>query len=323
MLIIFGIVFLILVVIYLLRERKNNTRMQQVYLEDALKYIFNREESGHLATMEGIKGTLAVSNRQNHELIQQLQQNKLIMLSEEGLRLTGDGRQLSMEIVRAHRIWETFLERETDLPLHQIHQYADRQEHTTRGAKVEAMAAHLGFPTVDPHGDPIPEMGKMAPEPHRQNLNDWEIGKEGRIAHIEDEPISVAKEIFKKGFRVDDAVRVLERSEGNIRLEHLGKEHHLNSVSAQNIHLTEAPSVTGEALKTLDDLKQGEEARIRALSKRIQGLSRRRLLDLGFTPGVPVQKVLISAFGGDPTVYRVRGAKIALRKHQAKQIFIQ
>ena len=323
MLIAFGIVIIILVVLYFLRERKNNARMQQVYLEDALKYIFNREEAGHWATMEGIKGTLSISNRQNQEIIQQLQQNKLITLSEEGLRLTGDGRRLSMEIVRAHRIWETFLERETDLPLHQIHQYADQQEHTTRGAKVEAMAAHLGFPTVDPHGDPIPEMGKMAPEPHRQNLNDWEIGKVGHIAHIEDEPVTVAREIFKKGFRVDDAVRVLERSEGNIRLEHLGTEHLLNTVSAQNIHLTEAALAPQEALKTLDDLKQGEEARIRVLSKRIQGLSRRRLLDLGFTPGVPVQKVLISAFGGDPTVYRVRGAKIALRKHQAQQIFIQ
>ncbi len=318
-----GITIIFFAVIYFLSERNNSARMQQVYLEDALKYIFNREEAGHLATIEGIKGILSVSNRQNHEIIQQLQQKHLITLGEGGLRLTADGRRLAMEIVRAHRIWETFLERETDLPLHQIHQYADQQEHSTRGAKVEAMAAHLGFPTVDPHGDPIPEKGKMAPEAQRQNLNEWEVGREGRIAHIEDEPIAVAREIFKKGFRVDDAVRVLERSEGRVRLEHLGKEHLLNTISAQNIHLAEAGLAPQEPLKTLDDLKQGEKARISALSHRIQGLSRRRLLDLGFTPGVPVQKILVSAFGGDPTVYQVRGAKIALRKNQAQQIFIQ
>ncbi len=323
MLIALGITVILFVVIFFLRERRNNRRMRQVYLEDALKYIFNREESGHWATIEGIKGALSVSSRKIQEIIQLLQQKNLISLGEGGLRLTEDGRRLSMEIVRAHRIWETFLERETELPLHQIHQYADQQEHTTRGARVEAMAAHLGFPTVDPHGDPIPEKGKMEPEAHRKNLNDWEVGREGRIAHIEDEPVAVAREIFKKGFRVDDTVRVLERSAGQVTLEHLGKEYQLNTLSAQNIHLADVGPVPQKAVKTLDDLKQGEEARISGLSKRIQGLSRRRLLDLGFTPGVPIQKILVSAFGGDPTVYRVRGAKIALRKHQAQQIFIQ
>ncbi len=71
---------------------------------------------------------------------------------------------------------------------------------------------------------------------------------------------------------------------------------------------------------TLADLKKGELARIRRIH--LEGLERRRLLDLGFTPGTEVQLVMKSAFG-DPIAFWVRNTKIALRKKQAKKIEVE
>jgi Fe2+ transport system protein FeoA len=72
--------------------------------------------------------------------------------------------------------------------------------------------------------------------------------------------------------------------------------------------------------RTLAELGLGDRSRIAALSNR--GLARRRLLDLGFLPGTDVEAVMMSP-AGDLTAYRIRGAKIALRSDQARQIAIE
>lgn len=71
---------------------------------------------------------------------------------------------------------------------------------------------------------------------------------------------------------------------------------------------------------SLADLDTGQKARI--LDLRLQGLERRRLMDLGFTPGTEVEVVMKAAFG-DPIAYMVRNTKIALRKQQAEQIIVE
>ncbi|MDA2929260.1 ferrous iron transport protein A [Acidobacteria bacterium AH-259-O06] len=72
----------------------------------------------------------------------------------------------------------------------------------------------------------------------------------------------------------------------------------------------------------LAELKNGREARVVALDPSCRGLIRRRLLDLGLTPGARVQGELNNVFA-DPRAYRVRGTLIALRKEQARQIWVE
>ncbi len=75
---------------------------------------------------------------------------------------------------------------------------------------------------------------------------------------------------------------------------------------------------------TLADLRPGDRARITGIDRGVQGLLRRRLLDLGFTRGGVVEAVLRSSFGGgDPAAYRIRGTVIALRREQAMRILIE
>ena len=72
----------------------------------------------------------------------------------------------------------------------------------------------------------------------------------------------------------------------------------------------------------MSELRPGEEAEVVALDPELQGLTRRRLLDLGLTRGARVQAVLTNSFG-DPVAYRVRGTMIALRREQTRHIWVR
>lgn len=71
--------------------------------------------------------------------------------------------------------------------------------------------------------------------------------------------------------------------------------------------------------KTLDELQVGESAVVTELAS--TGLNRRRLMDLGILPGTQIETEMKSPLG-DPVAYRVRGAVIALRREQAREIHI-
>jgi DtxR family Mn-dependent transcriptional regulator len=73
------------------------------------------------------------------------------------LKLTDKGRMLAMNVLRKHRLWETFLHRTFNLSLHEIHREAELLEHQTSDFLAEKIDGYLGNPQFDPHGDPIPD----------------------------------------------------------------------------------------------------------------------------------------------------------------------
>ena len=73
-----------------------------------------------------------------------------------GVRLTPAGRQLALRVIRRHRLLELFLSTSLDIPWEDVHRFADALEHAASDELIELMAAKLGDPVADPHGDPIP-----------------------------------------------------------------------------------------------------------------------------------------------------------------------
>ncbi|MEJ2055853.1 MAG: iron dependent repressor, metal binding and dimerization domain protein, partial [Calditrichaceae bacterium] len=141
--------------IYILKRDKNyRNKLERIYYEDALKYIFHRNEQGMPATVESLKGALSLPVKRIYNILDDLEQKGLIQMTSAGIELKPEGRPVVIEIIRAHRLWETYLEHETNMPIHQIHRVAEAKEHELRGDRLEALNAHLGFPKTDPHGDP-------------------------------------------------------------------------------------------------------------------------------------------------------------------------
>jgi DtxR family Mn-dependent transcriptional regulator len=318
-----GILILIIGYYLLRRDRKYRGRLERVYYEDVLKFIFHRNERGFPASIESLKGALSLPTKTIYKILDQLEQKNLVQLTSAGIELKSEGRPVVLDIIRAHRLWETYLEHETDLPIHKIHKMAEAKEHELNSDQLEALNAHLGFPVTDPHGDPIPTADHQIEKMDIKALADLKVGDMALIHHIEDEPYKISKKLFKLGLRPNQIINIVDRQDGQIRIQAGDEQHTLSTFEALNIQIVAHSGAIPKRNKNLLDLDAKDTGVVIGVSHTIQGLARRRLLDLGITPGAKITRSLISSFGGDPVAYSIRGAKIALRKEQAKNIFIE
>jgi DtxR family Mn-dependent transcriptional regulator len=321
--IIIGILIISFGMYLIKRDKPYMDKLERIYYEDALKFIFHRNERGLPASVESIKGALSLPANRIYKILDQLEQKGLIQMTSAGIQLKPQGRPVVIEIIRAHRLWETYLGRETDMPIHQIHRIAEAKEHELRGDQLEALNAHLGFPKTDPHGDPIPTTDYKIEKTEIKTISDLNTGDKVLIRHIEDEPYKISKKLFKLGLRPYQLIEVTNKQDGKITIKVQDKEYALNSFEAMNIQVVADTGAPLKKNKNLLDLATNDTGVVIGVSDDIQGLARRRLLDLGITPGAKISKAMISSFGGDPVAYSIRGAKIALRKEQAKKIFIE
>jgi DtxR family Mn-dependent transcriptional regulator len=284
-----------------------------------------RALGGRRPTLQSIAGALGISSDQAAHVVADLQNRQLVSVLEGDMRLTPDGEAVALQVIRAHRLWERFLQEETGYQEGEWHRQAEEQEHTLTPEELEALAHTLGNPSHDPHGDPIPTAeGQIAPY-RGISLTELAPNTPAQIVHIPDEPKMVSAQITAEGLIPGMVVRVADRSPLRITFWINGEEHLLAPLVAANIAVVPLPEERREPVPTgepLWSLKIGQKGEVVMLSPRCRGPERRRLMDLGILPGTVIEADLKSP-GGDPTAYRIRDALIALRKEQAEWIRIK
>jgi DtxR family Mn-dependent transcriptional regulator len=306
------------------RWRASRRTSRRERLEDALKVLLDHEQAGRHASTEALASALGLRASATQALIVTLERQGLTERREGGLHLSPDGERLAMQVVRAHRLWERYLAGEARLPLEKVHREAHRLEHRLTPAEVDALDAQLGHPERDPHGDPIPGRDGTLPDDRGTPLPEWPVDAPGVILHIEDEPPLAYAQLLAEGLRLGQRVRILERGPLRVVLSDGEREYRLAPAVAANLTLAPA-SETPQAqpgVVSLADLPDRIPAQVVAIDGRLQGYTRRRLLDLGMTPGAQLQPEMRN-FSGDPRAYRIRGTLIALRREQADQIWVR
>ena len=293
-------------------------------LEDALKHLLDREQQGRHASPESIAGTLNLSRAKITRLISDMESQGLLETHGSQLHLTTEGERWAMHVVRAHRLWERYLVDEARMPLNQIHDVAQKREHSLTADQLNELEAALGHPTLDPHGDPIPTREGKMPSVESTPVTAWQADGPARIVHIEDEPTIAYEQILAVGLKLGQVIRILEKTPQRIILSDGETEYRLAPTVAANVGV--APLPESEIAKanaiTLADLTHDQQGEIIQLDDAVQGFTRRRFLDLGLTPGTKIYPELGNFFG-EPRAYRVRGTLIALRKDQASQIWVK
>jgi DtxR family Mn-dependent transcriptional regulator len=143
--------------------------------EDYLKAIYLLMAEGQKVNNSALANELEVSPASTTNMVKKLAELELVEYEPyQSIALTEAGRQVALEVLRHHRLLELYLHQKLNLPWDQIHAEADRLEHVISEALEDAIAAALGNPTIDPHGDPIPS-------------------KDGYVETITGVPLSVAE----------------------------------------------------------------------------------------------------------------------------------
>jgi DtxR family Mn-dependent transcriptional regulator len=307
------------------RWQRTRELTERVLREDALKHIFQCEIHNDKPSLKSLAGALNVSTDQAAELLASLEAHELLVTDGASFRLTPPGQDYALRIIRAHRLYERFLADESGFEEAEWHTQAERYEHQLTPAETEALAARLGNPTHDPHGDPIPTAnGKMVYPDERAPLTALALDTPARIVHLEDEPEAVYAQLVAEGLHLGQEIRLIESSPQRVRFWAGGDEHLLAPIVAANISVVPLPELPQEEIipgKPLSNLKPGQMGRVTQISPLVRGAERRRMMDLGILPDTRIEVVMQSA-GGDPVAYRIRGAMLALRKSQADLIFI-
>lgn len=294
---------------------------ERVRLEDALKTVHNAEYAGRACTVDMLAGTLEVSRSGALRLASRLESRGLARSEGDVLELTEAGLVYARRILRTHRLWERYLADRTGVAPSEWHEEAERQEHALTAGETEELAARLGYPVYDPHGDPIPTASGEIPPLEGVPLTRLESGETGVVVHLEDEPREAYDELVRQGLTVRMRVKVLETG-GVVEYVAAGRRGRLDRLVAANVTVVPVADAAVGSRRTLADLGPGESARVVGLSPACQGPQRRRLLDLGVVPGTTIRSELRSA-SGDPVAFRIRGALIALRREQASWVLIE
>lgn len=302
------------------RYKKNNQRAR---LEDALKYLFNCEYGNTACDINSIAGNLNISAEKASHLLDKLLTLGLIIMNDQAISLTDTGRSYALRVIRVHRIWERYLADETGIAQTNWHYEADRLEHFVTTEDTEKIAAQMGNPVFDPHGDPIPTPAGELPKPKGKPLSCMKEGEIGRVTHIEDEPKSIYEQLIVQGLYPGMQVYVTNADDRKISFATDGDECTLTVLFASHITVETLSGKVpiAQKFKLLSSLEIGEKAEIAGISPNCRGQQRRRLMDLGIIPGSTVTAEIKSA-SGDPVGYRVMGTTIGIRKQQADLIFI-
>jgi DtxR family Mn-dependent transcriptional regulator len=125
--------------------------------EDYLKAIYALSSGGEEVTNSALAHHLGVSPASATNMVKKLADLGLVTYERyQNLALTESGEKVALEVLRHHRLLELYLHDKLNVPWDQVHAEAERLEHVLSETIEDAMAAALGNPTIDPHGDPIP-----------------------------------------------------------------------------------------------------------------------------------------------------------------------
>jgi DtxR family Mn-dependent transcriptional regulator len=128
-----------------------------------------------------------------------------------GVLLTDAGLRVALEVIRHHRLLELYLVESLGVPWDRVHEEAEVLEHVLSDELEELIAAKLGDPTHDPHGDPIPSRELTIEEIRTESLQSLEPGARGTLARISDSDPDMLRYLAERGIAPGDQLEVVER----------------------------------------------------------------------------------------------------------------
>ena len=158
-----------------------------VAVQDYLKAIYALESEGQRVTTSALARRMGVSAPSTTAMTKRLAELGLVeRLPYRGVALTDAGRRGALEVLRHHRLLERYLVDRLGLSLDEVHAEAELLEHALSEELEARIDAELGFPTHDPHGDPIPDRNLRVVRGDDRTLLDLEPGTRASISRVPD-----------------------------------------------------------------------------------------------------------------------------------------
>ena len=224
-------------------------------IEDYSKAIFSLESrSDEPVSTNALADRLGITPGSVSSMLKRLDELGLIShVPYRGVRLTDDGRCVALEVIRHHRLLESYLADALGMPWDRVHAEAEVLEHVLSDDLEDLIAAKLGHPTVDPHGDPIPTADLRLEEPATDRMESLQPGDEGLFVRVSDSDPEMLRYLAERGISPGERFVVRERQPfgGPLFVCFGGREHAIGGRLAGAMRVeVERPGVTAEPSAT-------------------------------------------------------------------------
>jgi len=213
--------------------------------EDYLKAIYEMEQGGEPAATNALAELLGIAPASVSGMLQRLSRLGLVQVERyRGTRLTHAGRSAALQLIRRHRIIESYLVTRLGYGWDEVDEEAERLEHGASTELVERMAAALGHPTEDPHGAPIPTSDGLIDERRLQSIADLAVGQTARVMRMSDRDSAFLRYLAGMGIKPGATVKVAERApfDGPLTITVRGVKHQVGIAAAARVYVEAAPS---------------------------------------------------------------------------------
>ncbi len=186
--------------------------MQNVSKEDYLSIIFKYCDSDRGIKPNLIAEKLNVTRAAVTDMLRKLAKENLISHAPyKSVKLTPEGEELALNIVRRHRIWETFLAKVVGLPWDKVHGEAEKLEHASSDELIDRLEEMCQFPKFDPHGAPIPDKTGMLPLlDGLMPLSALKDNQNGIVMRVDDSDNKLLRYLSEIGISLKQVVHVQE-----------------------------------------------------------------------------------------------------------------
>lgn len=182
-------------------------------VENYLKRIYLEQQdnpTGDIVSMKSLAGAMGVTPGTATSMAKSLSDSRLVAYEPYGgVKLTARGRTLALRVLRRHRLIECFLVDALGLDWSEVHDEAESLEHAMSDKLLDRIDEFLGFPSVDPHGDPIPTSTGEIRQAALTALTEIEEGAEVRIARVLDQDEQFLRFVDRHMLRPGTRARIL------------------------------------------------------------------------------------------------------------------
>lgn len=153
--------------------------------ENYIKAIYHLQGSEEMVTTNELSAELKTRPASVTDMLKKLKAKKLLHYERyKGFRLSGEGKKVALGIIRRHRLWEYFLSEKLKFSWDEVHEVAEQLEHVTSRKLIDKLDEYLGFPRVDPHGDPIPDQQGKISSTEQQPITEIPLNQAMEVCHV-------------------------------------------------------------------------------------------------------------------------------------------
>ena len=209
--------------------------------ENYIKAIYSLETQSD----KGVSTNLIAEKMQTKassvtDMIKKLSEKKLVVYKRyQGVQLSEKGKKVAILIVRKHRLWESFLVDKLNFSWDEVHSIAEQLEHIKSEELIERLDRFLEYPSVDPHGDPIPDKDGNIEKRNKVKLSALKENEQSILLSVKDSSADFLKYLNKKKIAIGNTIKVLsvEPFDRSMHIEMNSKQFIISENVAENLYL--------------------------------------------------------------------------------------